>query len=407
VVQKMTIYLLNHFSLLGLVALIIGGTTTVAIIITVLVHKLLPNLHNSAFEEVTEVLRADIFALLYTIVLALVIADLSGNLKDASSKVSEEASALSALARAAPAFPPGPRASIREAIDEYVHAVVEDEWPKMKVGEQSPRAFAALEGLYATVRGFEPNSQTEQAFYSAAVDDLRDITLSRRERLQQSAEGLSSLMRTLLVTGGIVFIILAFPASARSLRTRAVIVGAATAFVSFAYLLTMVLDYPYAGDISVDNSPYKTGALTEFWALHSTPRPLVPDKFEKLSAPDLIGVWISDSSFGEAVFRQVGTEIRGAYRYNKGTVVGTVSPDGVFHGWWCGEESRKPPQDAGEIEWRLLKNSDGEKRLDGRWRYGANEPLQGGWDLIKLAGKAEPPDLAAMFDDSPSFCRHP
>ena len=60
----MTLYLLNHFSLLGLVALIVGGTTAAAIITTVVLHKTLPNLHNSAFEEVTEVLRADVFALL-------------------------------------------------------------------------------------------------------------------------------------------------------------------------------------------------------------------------------------------------------------------------------------------------------------------------------------------------------
>src|SRR5919205_473643 len=106
-------------------------------------------------------------------------------MKDASSKVSSEASALSALTRAAAAFPPAPRESIRNAIDEYVHAVVEDEWPSMRLGEQSPRAFAALEGLYATVRGFEPSNQVEQAFYSSSVDDLRTVTLSRRERLQQ------------------------------------------------------------------------------------------------------------------------------------------------------------------------------------------------------------------------------
>jgi hypothetical protein len=55
----------------------------------------------------------------------------------------------------------------------------------------------------------------------------------------------------------------------------------------------------------------------------------------------------------------------------------------------------------------MLKNSEGEKRLDGRWRYGASEPLRGGWDLTKLAGTPEPPDLAATFDDSTAFCRHP
>jgi hypothetical protein len=403
----MTLYLLNHFSLLGLVALIVGGTTAAAIITTVVLHKTLPNLHNSAFEEVTEVLRADVFALLYTIVLALVIADLSGNMKDASSKVSSEASALSALTRAAAAFPSAPRESIRNAIDEYVHAVVDDEWPSMRLGEQSPRAFAALEGLYATVQDFEPSNQVEQAFYSSSVDDLRTVTLSRRERLQQSDEGLSSLLRILLIAGGIIFIILAFPASARRLGTRVVIIGAATAFVSFAYLLTMVLDYPYAGDISVDNSPYKTGALTEFWATDSPPRPLPPGTFGKLSAADLTGVWNSDTSFGVAVFRQVGTEIHAAYRHDKGAIVGTISPDGVFRGWWCEEGSRQPPKDAGEIEWRLLKTSEGVKKLDGRWRYGTDGPFKGGWDLTKLEGRSEPPDLAAMFDEQSSFCRYP
>ena len=55
-----------------------------------------------------------------------------------------------------------------------------------------------------------------------------------------------------------VFIVLAYPASVRKLGTRIAIVGAVSAFVSFAYLLTMVLDYPFAGDVLVDTSPYKT-----------------------------------------------------------------------------------------------------------------------------------------------------
>jgi hypothetical protein len=85
-----------------------------------------------------------------------------------------------------------------------------------------------------------------------------------------------------------------------------------------------------------------------------------------------------------------------------------LSPDGVFRGWWCAEGSRTPPKDAGEIEWRLLRASDGgPKRLDGRWRYGSEQPWRGGWDLTKLDARSEPPDLAAMFDASSSFCRHP
>jgi hypothetical protein len=131
----------------------------------------------------------------------------------------------------------------------------------------------------------------EQAFYTSAVDNLREITFSRRERIQQSQEGLSPLLRFLLIIGAIVFIVLAYPASVRKLGTRIAIVGA---------------------------------------------------------------------------------------------------------------------KDAGEIEWRLLKTPGGEpKKLDGRWRYGTEQPWRGGWDLTKLDARSEPPDLAAMFDDPSSFCHHP
>lgn len=182
------------------------------------------------------------------------IADLSGSLAEASSTVSSEASALDGLTRAADSFPTGPRDSIRDGVDEYVHAVAEDEWPTLRWGESSPRAFAALEGLYASVQDFEPQTQVEQTFYQTAVDDLGQIALSRRERVQQSQAGLSPLLRTLPVVGAFVFIILAYPASVRRLRARVLIVGATSAFVSFAYLLTMVLDYPFAGDVSVDTA---------------------------------------------------------------------------------------------------------------------------------------------------------
>jgi hypothetical protein len=404
----MTLYLVNHLSGLGLILLVIGGTTALAVIISELIHTTFPSLAESGFEELTGILRTDVFALLYTVVLALVISNLSGDLAEAEQTVSAEASALNGLTNAANSFPDSERESIRSAVGEYLHAVVQDEWPKMRWAEASPRAAAALEGLQATIRNLQPQNPVEEAFYQSSVNDLSSITLNRRKRLQESGENLSTLLRTLLVVGAVVFIALAYPASARSRLKRVMIVASAASFVSFAYLLTMVMDYPFAGDNPVDTAPYKSDSLSLYWAPDVIPRPLTLDTFERLSTKDLIGVWISDSSFGEAVFRTVGDEIRATYRYDKGTVVGTLSPDGVFRGWWCEAGSRKPLKDAGEIEWRLMKTPEGEpEMLDGRWRYGDKEPFRGGWDLTKIPGKAEPPDLAAGFDDPATFCHHP
>lgn len=403
----MTLELLNRFSTTSLILIVVGGVTAIALVAALLVRMKWPNLASSDFENLTGILRADVFALLYTIVLALVIADESGSMATASSIVSAESSALAELAVAYEAFPAPSRGALSDALHEYVHAVVEDEWPAMREAQASLRAAAALEALHAAYRGYEPQSEVEQAHYTRSVEALGEIIRERRSRLQQSQEGLSPLLRTLLVVGAVVFIFLAYPASVRNLPIQLLIVAATAAFVSFAYLLTMVLDYPFAGEVSVDNTPYRMGVLAQFWGVEEEPRPLSQGAFEELTPEDMLGNWNSDNAFGELLFRRVGDQILGVYRLERGTVTGVIGPDGVYRGWWCQEPDRLPPDNAGEVEWRLLASPDaGEQTLDGRWRYGAEGSMKGGWDLTRIGGR-EPSDLTAMFDDQSLFCSPP
>lgn len=399
----MTLWLLNHFSTLTLVLVIVGGTTFFALIVTMLVHRFFPNVANSGFEEITGVLRTDVFALLYTIVLALVIADQSGNLAAASTTASTEANALADLTSASRIFPIEPQIRMNEAINQYVHAVVKDEWPLMQEGKESPRASAALEGLYAMYQSFDPVTPAQEAFYATSAEDLSQVSINRRARLIQSQEGLSPLLRVLLVVGAVLFIVLAFPASVRKLRTKLLIMAPVALFVSFAYLLTILLDYPFAGDLSVDNDAYKGNSLAVFWA-SDEPRTLRPgDKEVNLGSADLAGIWNSDA-FGVTAFREEGGKVRGVYRLGGGTITGSVS-EGVFRGWWCEGPTRQPPDDAGEVEWKLVQTSSGEL-LAGQWRYGTQEAFRGGWDLKEIGGPI-PADLAERFDDLAVFCEHP
>lgn len=402
----MTRDLLNAFPTPILILIIVGGSTLVAVALAIFVRWRFPGVAASDFENLTGVLRADVFALLYTIVLALVIADESGALATASDTVSAESSVLAEMTAAQQTVPAAERAPLSDAMSEYVHAVVEDEFPAMREGEASPRAAAALEALFGVYRTHQPQAGTEMVFYEKAVDDLGRVILYRRERLLDSQEGLSPLLRTLLVVGAVVFMLLAYPASIRQLRVQLVIVAATAAFVSFAYLLTMVFDYPYAGEVSVDSQPYKMGILAQFWYEDLSPRPLDSKALRRLEARDLVGKWSSDQSFGTMLFEEVGEEIHGAYRLENGTVTGKIE-DGVFRGWWCQEPGRAPPDNAGEVEWRLLDDPNSSAlRLDGRWRYGTTGPVKGGWDLTKIGG-IEPTDLREALNDPSRFCAHP
>src|SRR5688572_30074687 len=94
----MTSALLNRFSTSALVLIVVGGTTALAMLVSLFVRWKVPNLANSDFENLTGILRADVFALLFSIVLGLVIADQSGNMATASATISQESSALAEMA---------------------------------------------------------------------------------------------------------------------------------------------------------------------------------------------------------------------------------------------------------------------------------------------------------------------
>ncbi|MEV6686399.1 hypothetical protein AB0N28_13790 [Streptomyces sp. NPDC051130] len=51
----------------------------------------------------------------------------------------------------------------------------------------------------------------------------------------------------------------------RSLKMQLLFVSAVAALIGFSLLLVLVLDRPFAGELSVSPAPYKEAALAQFW----------------------------------------------------------------------------------------------------------------------------------------------
>ncbi|MEY2441817.1 MAG: hypothetical protein QOJ46_1243 [bacterium] len=397
----MSYYLLDHLSTAAFVFVVVGVPTLAALAIVYGVDAAFPNLRDI---EVGDTVR-DVVGLVFGLLLALVIASIVTKHDDASSATASESTAAAQLARASRTFPIAEQIKLEKSIGQYVHTVVEDEWPSMKTGKSSIQASAALETIYGTLQSFVPHGEPDLSVYRQALVQLDQIAATRRERLDLSSETLPGLLRLLLVFGAISFIVLSFPAGIAGRRKKMAITGAITAFICFAYMLTIVFDHPFSGALAIDNSSFKTGDLAIYWA-DAKPRKVAPDDLAKIKPRDLEGVWTSDA-FGPTVFRQVGGEIRGVLRLARGTVVARISRGGVLRGTWCESPTRRPPDDRGEVQWRMTR-SGGSQTLLGRWRYGATGAFRGGWDLKKVGGpELEPPDFAGLFDDPWRFCRGP
>ncbi len=395
--------LLNSLSTITTVTVVVGGTVVLALGAVLAANKWLPNLAKGPFDEMAEGLRV-VYELVFALILAFVIAAVLDTFSTVDSTVASEATTLAHMRRSSQALPVEQQRRLDEGLDQYVHAIVDDEWKAMSDGQASPRATAALETLYALYQSYSPPPAEgpEAEFYGAAVDELSQAASARRERLGLAAAELPTPLRLFLPIGAVLLLALEYrPKMPR--RAQLVHMGLLATVVSFSCLLTVLLDYPFSGDVAVSNEPFKAGALAEYWA-SDQPTVVAAGDMERFSTEDVVGVWNSDA-FGLLVFRNTAEGLRGAYRERQGTITGEISPDGVLRGWWCEGPTRQPLDDAGEVEWRLTEAGDGEVAI-GNWRYGAQEALRGGWDLEKVGGP-EPPDLAPRFDDATAFCRHP
>jgi hypothetical protein len=394
----MSYYLINHLSTEVLILVIVGVPTLAAVALALLVDRVFPRLRDL---EIDDTVR-EVVGLLFGLLLALVIASIVTKHDDADSATAAESTAAAQLARASRALPIAMQIKLEKAIGQYVHAVVEDEWPAMRTGRRSARASATLETIYGTMQSFRPGGEPGLSVYRQALVQLDQVSSSRRDRLDLSSQTLPILLRVLLIFGAISFIVLSYPAGVENLRKRLAIVGAITAFICFAYLLTIVLDHPFSGALAVASDSFEEGDLAIYWA-SPTPQEVAPGDLARLTPRDVAGVWTSDA-YGPTVFRVFGARVLGALRLARGTVSSRIV-GGVLLGTWCEAPTRKLPDDLGEVQWRLTK-SRGRNHLVGRWRFGSEGSWRGGWDLTRIGGaELEPPDVTPLFDEPSRFCR--
>ncbi|MEV6979428.1 DUF4239 domain-containing protein [Kitasatospora sp. NPDC093806] len=261
----MELWLLNHFPTAALVMLVVGGFFALAIAGSLLAYRRHPSLVEGEHNDMVGVVLG-MFGAIYGIVLAFVIVNLWTQLEGTQGVVSTEATAVSQIVRDARAFPPEPRAAVTAAVGEYVHSVVEIQWPLMQQGRGDfERTAEKIEAIYGALRAFEPQTQTEQVFYEEAVSSLNDAVAQRRARIANSRLALPPLLWILVIGGSLVILPLTFLYGIRDRRIRLLFVGSVAGLIGFSLLLVLVLDRPFAGDLCVSPQPFKESSLAQFW----------------------------------------------------------------------------------------------------------------------------------------------
>jgi Protein of unknown function (DUF4239) len=260
----MTLWILDNFPTWFLALVVLAGLPLAAVLGCLSVRRRAPSLTNGEHNEVAGVVLS-VLGGIYGIVLAFVIVVLWEQFQGAQSIVSEETNSLQQVLRDIQAFPPEDRRPIVQAVGEYAHAVVEDEWDLMSERKSSARTERAVAGMYAALIRYEPTSESTSTFFAEASARIDDVVASRLQRLRQSQYGLPAVLEILLVGGALMIIGCLYLFGTRDRRVHLVMTGAVSTLLAFNLLLALLMEYPYTGDVAVSNEPFRQAELAQFW----------------------------------------------------------------------------------------------------------------------------------------------
>lgn len=202
-----------------------------------------------------------VVAAMFGLLLAFVIVIAYQNFGDTETSVNQEADALAAIVRDSQAFGDPDASRVRQAVGTYIQIVVDEEWPRMRHGADSPRAWEAIGGVFAALQAVEPSSPAAVAFYDDSVRHLNTALEARRDRLADAGGGLPWVLAVLLGVGAVIILGYAVLVGSTSFWFHTVGAGTIAIVIGLSLVVLLSLSYPFSGDLAIDSEPFRAGVL--------------------------------------------------------------------------------------------------------------------------------------------------
>lgn len=161
-----------------------------------------------------------------------------------------EGSCLANLHRDSYCLPLANQVPLRQALIDYPHTVIEDEWPALARQKDSPKAITAMNHIWEQYLKVNPTTEQEKIWFQESVARLNELAHLRRLRILAARDSLSWLFWTLLIFGG--FLVIAFVNLFGVERFRSHLF----LMLSLACLIMMVLYIIYELDNPFDGEPH-------------------------------------------------------------------------------------------------------------------------------------------------------
>ncbi|MGA8534328.1 MAG: DUF4239 domain-containing protein [Candidatus Tumulicola sp.] len=238
---------------------IVGGFLVATVAVGYVVGKVAPREIRMEHNDLAGFILA-VIGVIYAVLLAFVTIGVWERFQQAEARTYDEAGMLAVVYRDADTFPQ--RATLRRAVRAYTEAVLEDEWPRMRRGEQSPTADVLLEEVDRIVRNLPVTTQSHQDVHDQMLAAMNTALTDRDSRLSEDATGINGIMWVVLVAGAVLTVGFTFLFGFRRNIMQQLMTGALGLLIALVLFLAVALNYPYRGSISVAPHAFETSLQT-------------------------------------------------------------------------------------------------------------------------------------------------
>jgi hypothetical protein len=193
----------------------------------------------------------------YAVLLGLVVIAAWNTLDEATANTYAESNALMQLAWYGHSLPQPQQAEVEHLVEAYTTLVINTEWPELAHQESSPQAWSVYIQLRNLVQAQQPTTPSAVARYQQALDAGSQLGDTRRERIEQAAEGIPALLWGALVIGGIVTVGFAYFFGMKSKVSHSLVMFSLSLIFSCLLLVVFELNYPFGGIVKVSPEAFK------------------------------------------------------------------------------------------------------------------------------------------------------
>ncbi len=149
-----------------------------------------------------------------------------------------------------------PGTAVREAVTNYLKVAIAEDWPAMEKGKISLGATHALSDAYATTGRFNPSDRRETVLLTEMLRQLDVVAQARRARYVMASGNVPEVIWLGLFGGAVITIGFTFFFGSENLRAQSTMTGTLSILIFSALLIIIAIDYPFAGNIKVDQMPF-------------------------------------------------------------------------------------------------------------------------------------------------------